>query len=80
MDSRVTRDGGSLFNQERVSAPKHWDSARELVSSEPPTPDDIPTTLLGEPLDSAEKVLEFLANRFWTNSIFFPGLTIFRRT
>lgn len=47
---------------ERASSPKHWESARELVSSEPPTPDDIPTTLLGEPLDSAEKVLEFLAS------------------
>jgi hypothetical protein len=43
-----------------VSA-KHWDSARDLVGSEPPTPDDFPTTLAGEPLDSVEKVREYLA-------------------
>lgn len=40
---------------------KYWDSARDLVGSEPPTSDDLPTTLSGEPLDSADKVREFLA-------------------
>ena len=41
---------------------KHWDSARDLVGSEPPTSDDLPTTLAGEPLDSVDKVREFLVN------------------
>lgn len=41
---------------------KHWDSARDLVGSDPPTSDDLPTTLAGEPLDSVDKVREFLAN------------------
>jgi hypothetical protein len=41
---------------------KHWDSARDLVGGEPPTSDDVPTTLSGEPLDSADKVREFLAS------------------
>lgn len=40
---------------------KHWDSARDLVGSEQPTSDDVPMTLSGEPLDSADKVREFLA-------------------
>jgi len=44
------------------SSVKHWDSARELVGGEPPTSDDVPTTLAGEPLDSADKVREFLAS------------------
>ena len=39
---------------------KHWDSARELVGRDMPTPDDVPTTLSGEPLDTAEKVRDFL--------------------
>ena len=30
---------------EKVPSVKHWESARQLVSSEPPTPDDVPTTL-----------------------------------
>ncbi len=45
-----------------TAAVKHWPSARELVGSEPPTPDDLPTTLAGEPLDSATKIREFLAS------------------
>lgn len=40
---------------------KRWDSARDLVGSELPTPDDVPTTLAGEPLDSAEKIRDYLA-------------------
>ena len=44
-----------------TAAVKHWASARDLVGSEPPTP-DLPTTLAGEPLDSATKVMEFLAS------------------
>lgn len=47
---------------EQVSSPKHWDSARQLVSNEPPTPDDVPTTLSGEPLDTEGKIREFLAS------------------
>jgi hypothetical protein len=43
-------------------AVKHWDSARDLVGSDPPTSDDLPTTPAGEPLDSVDKVREFLAN------------------
>ena len=46
---------------EDTAAVKHGASARDLVDSEPPTPDDLPTTLAGEPLDSAAKVREFLA-------------------
>jgi len=46
---------------EHASSAKHWDSARDLVGSEPPTSDDVPTTLSGEPLDSADKVRDFLA-------------------
>jgi hypothetical protein len=44
-----------------ASSAKHWDSARDLVGSEPPTPDDFPTTLTGEPLDSADKIRDYLA-------------------
>lgn len=46
---------------EQAPSVKHWDSARQLLSSELPTSDDVPTTLSGEPLDSADKVREFLA-------------------
>ena len=44
------------------SSVRHWNSARELVGNVPPTPDDVSTTLAGEPLDSAEKVREFLSS------------------
>ena len=44
-----------------ASSAKRWDSARDLVGGEPPTSDDVPTTLSGELLDSADKVREFLA-------------------
>lgn len=44
------------------SSTKHWDSARELVGRDMPTPDDVPTTLSGEPLDTAEKVRDFLVS------------------
>jgi hypothetical protein len=39
---------------------KLWASARELVGTTPPTDDDVPTTLAGEPLDSADKIRAFL--------------------
>ena len=48
------------FVKDTVSA-KHWESARDLLGTEPPTLDDLPTTLAGEPLDSVDKVREFLA-------------------
>ena len=51
----------SIVDVKATPSAKHWDSARELVGGEPPTSDDVPTTLSGEPLDSAEKVREFLA-------------------
>jgi hypothetical protein len=38
-----------------------WGSARELVGKEPPSVDDVPTTLAGERLDTADKVRDFLA-------------------
>ena len=44
-----------------ASSAKLRDSARDLVGGEPPTSDDVPTTLSGELLDSADKVREFLA-------------------
>lgn len=50
------------MNVKDTVSTKHWDSARDLVGSEPPTSDDLPTTPEGEPLDSADKVREFLAN------------------
>ncbi len=43
-----------------ASSAKHWDSAVDLVGSELPTSDDVPTTLSGEPLDTADKVRDFL--------------------
>ena len=52
---------GSIVDVKGTSPAKHWDSARDLVGSEPPTSDDVPTTLSGEPLDSADKVRDFLA-------------------
>lgn len=50
------------MNVKETVSTKHWESARDLVGSDPPTSDDLPTTLAGEPLDSADKVREFLAN------------------
>lgn len=44
------------------SSAKHWNSARDLVGSELPTSDDVSTTLSGEPLDTAEKVRDFLSS------------------
>ena len=54
--------GGTLVGVKDTAAVKHWASARDLVGSDPPTSDDLPTTLAGEPLDSADKVRQFLAN------------------
>lgn len=54
--------GSSILDVKGTSSAKHWDSARELVGSEPPTSDDVPTTLSGEPLDTAEKVRDFLVS------------------
>jgi len=53
---------GTVVGVEQVPSVKHWDSARQLVSSEPPTPDDVPTTLSGEPLETEGKIREFLAS------------------
>lgn len=61
-DALGVRCGGSILNVKDTVSTKHWDSARDLVGSDPPTSDDLPTTLAGEPLDSADKVREFLAN------------------
>lgn len=54
--------GGTIVGVKDTPAVKHWDSARDLVGSDPPTSDDLPTTPAGEPLDSVDKVREFLAN------------------
>ncbi len=62
VDSGAQECGGSIMNVKETVSTKHWDSARDLVGSDPPTSDDLPTTLAGEPLDSADKVREFLAN------------------
>ena len=39
-----------------------WKSARELLGTAPPTADDLPLTLQGEPLDSADKLQQFLGD------------------
>ena len=57
----ILRFGSNIKVVKELASVKHWDSARDLVGSEPPTSDDVPTTLSGEPLDSADKVREFLA-------------------
>ena len=44
-----------------ASSARHWESARDLVGSEAPTSDDFPTTLAGEPLDSVDKIRDYLA-------------------
>ena len=61
MDGPIPWSRGSIVDVKHTSSVKHWDSARDLVGSEPPTSDDVPTTRSGEPLDSADKVREFLA-------------------
>jgi len=43
-----------------VPARSTWGSARDLVGDQPPPVDDVPTILAGEPLDSADKVRDFL--------------------
>ena len=62
MDGPIPWRRGRIVNVKHAPPAKHWDSARDLVGSEPPTSDDVPTTLSGEPLDSADKVREFLAS------------------
>ena len=52
---------GSIVDVSGASSAKHWNSARDLVGSELPTSDDVPTTLSGEPLDTADKVRDFLS-------------------
>jgi hypothetical protein len=37
-----------------------WKSARELCGTEPPTDDDVPIDLLGNRLDTPEKVRAFI--------------------
>ena len=61
MEGRIPGRRGSIVDVKHASSAQHWDSARDLVGSEPPTSDDVPTTLSGEPLDSADKAREFLA-------------------
>ncbi len=39
---------------------RHWQSARDLLVRMPPSDDDIPITASGEPLDSSEKVRQFV--------------------
>ena len=45
-----------------VPAQHTWGSARALVGTLPPSADDVPTTLAGEPLDTPDKVRDLL---FW---------------
>ena len=51
----------------QASASKHWDSARELVGSEPPTSDDVPTTLSGDPDEKDDA--KATAARRWTTAV-----------
>jgi hypothetical protein len=37
-----------------------WPSAGDLVGIDQPSDDDVPTTLSGEPLDTAQKLRTFL--------------------
>jgi hypothetical protein len=53
---------GSIVDVKGTPSAKHWDSARELVGRNLPTSDDVPTTFSGEPLDTAEKVRDFLVS------------------
>ena len=53
---------GSVVDVKGTSSAKHWDSARELVGRDLPTSDDVPTTLSVEPLDTAEKIRDFLVS------------------
>ena len=39
---------------------RHWNSARDLLVRVPTTDDDVSITASGEPLDSAEKVRQFI--------------------
>jgi hypothetical protein len=43
-----------------VPSQNTWASARDLVGEQPPSSDEVPVALTGEPLDSADKVHEFL--------------------
>lgn len=59
-DASILGGRGSIVTVKGASSAKHWDSAVDLVGSELPTSDDVPTTLSGEPLDTADKVRDFL--------------------
>ncbi len=56
LDRLVTAYHGAMT----VPARSTWGSARDLVGDQPPLDDDVPTTLAGEPLDTADKVHDFL--------------------
>jgi hypothetical protein len=43
-----------------VPSQNTWASARDLVGEQPPSSDEVPTTLTGEHLDTADKVHDFL--------------------
>jgi hypothetical protein len=45
-----------------VDVVARWGSARELFSDAPPTADEVPMTLDGRRLDTAEKLVAFLAD------------------
>lgn len=61
-EAGISGGRGSIVDVKGRSSAKHWDSARELVGRDLPTSDDVPTTLSGEPLDTAEKVRDFLVS------------------
>ena len=52
---------GGFVHAKGTSSTKHWDCAAGLLGARLPTLDDVSTTLSGEPLDTADKVRDFLA-------------------
>lgn len=59
-----TRPAGSATAYHEVMtvpAQQRWASARDLVGDQSPSADDGPLTLTGEPLDTPDKVRDFLA-------------------
>lgn len=61
-EAAIPGSRGSVVDVSGTSSAKQWDSAVDLLGNEPPTSDDVPTTLSGEPLDTADKVRDFLTN------------------
>jgi hypothetical protein len=44
----------------RTEVVRSWQSAKELVGTEPPTDDEVPITADGRRLDTPEKVIAFI--------------------